>query len=61
MNQETKQKIADVLGSNVGNRLTEELANGLLHKILSLAEEKQGKPLDTKEIDASEADHDVQG
>ena len=50
MNQETKQKIADVLGNNVGNRLTEELANGLLHKIILLAEENQSKPLDTKEV-----------
>ena len=49
MDQVSKQKIARVFEGNLGNRLSEELANGMLQKILSLAEEKQGKPLDTKE------------
>ena len=51
MDQENKQKIAKVFEANLGNRLTEELANGMLQKILTIVEEKQGKPLDTKEIE----------
>lgn len=50
MNQENKQKIARVFEGNLGNRLTEELANGMLQKLLTIIEEDHGQPLDTKEI-----------
>ena len=51
MDQDSKQKIARVFEGNLGNRLSEELANGMLQKILTLIEENQGKPLDTKEVE----------
>ena len=55
MDQEAKQKIARVFEGNLGNRLSEELANGMLQKILTLIEEKQGKPLDATAVDEQEA------
>jgi len=48
--------MARVFEGNLGNRLTEELANGMLQKLLSIIEEREGKPLEARPLDGEGTD-----